>query len=354
MIPTITRRTEPVPRHDDPLAQAALCSVCPKLCRPACPVAAGTGREAVQPWRISDAVVHGVDSGWTVPLAEQVASCTGCLACAQPCLPGTNLPEESRAARATAYAAGAPLPAAVSLRNRVAATGSPRSLSQPGCGSDAAGAVTVVWLGCPSDGTAARDAAHALFAAAREPVRCEAAGECCGAVAADLGLPAGDLAARAAASLSGAGRVVVASPSCARMMREEWPRLGLAAPPVVPAVEWLASVVDTLPLARAEGAVAWHAPCTLTRALGVVTEGPAVLRALGYEVREPAATGADTRCSGAGAAYPLVDREGAAQVAAVRRAELATLDAPVVTACPSAARALDATDLLVLAAGRLA
>jgi Fe-S oxidoreductase len=352
-LPTITRRTEPVPRHDDPLAQASLCSLCPKLCRPACPVAAGTGREAVQPWRISDAVVRGTASGWSLPLAEQVASCTGCLACAQPCLPGTNLPEESRAARAAAAEAGVPLPAAVALRERVAATGTPRTEPHPRNDADAA---TVLWLGCPTDGTDVGPAAVALFMAAGERVRCEADGDCCGAVTHDLGLTAetAALASRAAAGLAGAERVVVASPSCARMMREEWPRLGLPAPPVTTAVEWLASVVSSLPLERAEGAVAWHAPCTLTRALGVVEEGPAVLRALGYDVREPAATGLDTRCSGAGAAYPLVDPDGAAAVAAVRREELDVLDAPAVTACASAARALGATDLLVLAAGRLA
>jgi Fe-S oxidoreductase len=187
-------------------------------------------------------------------------------------------------------------------------------------------------------------------------VRCERDGDCCGAVALDLGLAeeAAALATRASATLAGADRVVVASPSCARMLREEWPRLGLPAPPVVTAVEWLASVVARLPLTPGEGPVTWHAPCTLTRILGVVEEGPAILRALGYDVREPAATGVDTRCSGAGAAYPLVDPAGAEAVAAVRRAELAMLDAPVVTACASAGRALGATDLLVLAAGRLA
>jgi Fe-S oxidoreductase len=354
MIPTITRRTEPVPRHDDPLGQATVCSVCPKLCRPACPVENATGREAVAPWRISDAVVRGAAGGWTVPLAEQVASCTGCLACAQPCLVGTNLPEESRAARAAAAAAGAALPAAVRIRDRIAATGTPRRWSPPSVPGDG----TRLFLGCPSLRSIA-DAALALFAAAGEPVSCDAGEPCCGAVALDLGLApeAGALATRCAATLSGIPRVVVATPSCARMMRDEWPRLGLAAPPVSTAVEWLASVAASLPLSPADEprpAVAWHAPCTLTRALGVVAEPLAVLASLGYDVREPAATGVDTRCSGAGMAYPMVDRGGAEAVASVRRADLAALDAPVVTACPSAATALGATDLLVLAASRLA
>jgi Fe-S oxidoreductase len=355
-VTTITQRAEPVPRHDDPLAQAALCSLCPKLCRPTCPVSAGTGRESVAPWRISDAVVRGGTSGWTLPLAEQVASCTGCGACGEPCLPGTNLPEESRAARAAAASAGVLLPAATALRERVAATGSPRAPGPrppgPGPAADDPGATTVLFAGCPADPAAAL----ALFRAAGEPVRCAAEEACCGAVAFDLGLvpEATALAARAAAQLGDADRVVVATPSCARMMREEWPRLGVTGPPVVTAVEWLASSLDRLAFAPDPSPVAWHAPCTLARGLGVVDEPLAILRAIGADVREPLATGRATRCSGAGAAYPLVDPAGAEAVAAVRRTELAALDAPVVTACASAAKALGATDLLALAASRLA
>ena len=335
-LPTITQSAAPRPSHDDPLAQAALCSVCPKLCRPTCPVQHATGRESAAPWRISDAVVRGVSSGWTVPLAEQVAQCTGCGACGEPCLPGTNLPEESRAARAAAASSGALLPAASALRERIASTGSPRRDRRPPRGSGG----TVLLAGCPASGEV-EGAALALFAAAGEEVRTVDA--CCGAVAEDLGLAPEAATLRAAFDEAvGGADVVAVSPSCAR-------RLGATT-----AVEWLASRLDRLSFAPLDGAVAWHAPCTLARVLGVVEPPLRVLAALGCEVREPLATGTATRCSGAGAAYPLVDRDGAEAVAAVRRAELAALGAPVVTACPSAARALDGTDLLVLAASRLA
>lgn len=343
-LPTITQNAAPRPAHEDALGQAALCSVCPKLCRPTCPVQHGTGRESAAPWRISDAVVRGVAAGWTLPLAEQVAQCTGCGACGEPCLPGTNLPEESRAARAAAASAGALLPAAERLRDRIAATGSPRRAPSPARGAADAG--TVVLAGCPASRDV-EDALLALMDAAGERVR--TAAECCGAVAADLGLEpeARSLAARFAAGTAGADRVVAASPSCARHLRD-------GGVPAVTAVEWLAESLDRLSFIPLDGPVAWHAPCTLTRILDVVDPPLRVLAALGAGVREPAATGVATRCSGAGAAYPLVDPGGAEAVAAVRRAELAALDAPVVTACPSAAAALRGTDLLVLAASRLA
>lgn len=330
MIRTLTSRTEPVPRHDEPLAQASLCSLCPKLCRPTCPVQGATGRESAAPWRISDAVVRGTVAGWTVPLAETVAQCTGCGACGDPCLPGTNLPEESRAARAAAHVAGASLPAAVRIRERIATTGSPRRPSS--FGNDAV-AGTALFLGCPARVTDdVGDAALVLFAAAGEAVSCARDERCCGAVAFDLGLvPEATALANACAP---GERVVVASPSCARFMREEWPRLGVAAPSVTTAPEWLA----TAPLAFAEREpVAWHAPC-LDR-----TPPP-------FAFTEPPAH----RCSGAGAAYPLVSAEGAAAVAGARRDDLDALGGERVTGCPSAARALDATHLLVHAAGRLA
>ena len=337
-LPTITQSGAPRPPHEDPLAQASLCSVCPKLCRPTCPVQHGTGRESAAPWRISDAVVRGVSSGWSVELASQVAQCTGCGACGEPCLPGTNLPEESRAARAAAASAGALLPAAASMRERIAETGSPRRRRSAARGVE--GAATVLLAGCPAPAEV-EDAALALFAAAGEDVRTVDA--CCGAVAEDLGLAPEAASLRAGLDDAvGDASVVAVSPSCAR-------RLGART-----AVEWLAEALPRLAFEGGGGAVAWHAPCTLSRVLGV-TEAPfRVMAALGLEVREPAATGVATRCSGAGAAYPMVDRAGAEAVAAVRRAELAALDAPVVTACPSAAAALGGTELLVLAAGRLA
>ncbi len=203
-----------------------------------------------------------------------------------------------------------------------------------------------------------------LLAAAGEPVRCAAGEACCGAAAADLGLAeeARALAERCSAQLGGAERVVVLSPGCARMMRDEWPRLGLPSPAVVTSVEWLDGALATgrlaLSTAAAEQAVVWHDPCTLARLLGVVDAPRRVLRALGVDVVEPAASGLHTRCSGGGQALPLVDPAAAEAVAAVRRSELDGAGVPVVSACPQAERMLGtptapARDILELAAERL-
>lgn len=364
---TTTRRTEPAPYPDDALGQAAVCSRCPKLCRPSCPVQRATGRESVAPWRISATVRHAIDDGWDAGSAVIAASCTGCGACADACLAGIVLPVESRAARAAARRAGVALPGADDLADRIRATGSP--LPDPGAAESLAAAsdpsaTTALWLGC---GVVDHDlpvgrAALAVAAAAGVPVRCVAGAACCGAAALDRGLDeeARSLATRAADVVGSHDEVVLLSPGCTRMVREEWPRLGLRTPAVTTAPEWADNLLagGHLPVQPRAEAVAWHDPCTLTRGLGVVEPQRRVLAALGVVVHEPRATGRDTRCSGGGAAYPAVDPAGAAAVAVVRAAELTALSAPVATACPEAARALRAAgagvrDILELVADRL-
>ena len=364
---TTTRRAAPAPAPDHPLAQSAVCSRCPKLCRPACPVQRGTGREAVAPWRISATVRDALVSGWEPDSVVVAASCTGCGACADACLAGIVLPAESRAARADARASGVLLPGAAALAERVAVTGSPvpdPARSAAVTADDVPDASVALLFGCAvaDHDQAVGTAALAIARAAGEPVRCLAGDVCCGAVALDLGLAeeADALAAAAAGRLAGVDVLVTLSPGCARMVREEWPRLGQAAPNVATSVEWVDGLLADrrLQVTPAAETVAWHDPCTLTRVLGVVEPQRRVLAALGVDVREPAATGVDTRCSGGGAAYPIVDPVGAAAVAAARVRELGAPAVPVATACPEAARALrtggaEVRDILELVADRL-
>jgi Fe-S oxidoreductase len=364
---TTTKRAAPAPYPEDALGQAAVCSRCPKLCRPTCPVQHATGRESVAPWRISATVWRAVDTGWDAGSAVIAASCTGCGACADACLAGIVLPVESRAARAAARAAGVALPGADDLADRIARTGSP--LPDPAVADALAAAsdptaTTALWLGCAvvDHDQPVAGAAMKIAAASGVPVRCVAAEACCGAAAADRGLAgeARQLATRAAETLADQDEVVLLSPGCARMVREEWPRLGLRTPAVTTAPEWADALLagGRLPVRPRTETVAWHDPCTLVRGLGVAEPQRRVLAALGVVVREPRTTGRDTRCTGGGAAYPVVDPVGAAAVAAARAAELASLGAPVATACPEAARALrsagtDVRDILELVADRL-
>lgn len=77
------------------------CALCPRLCRPACPVASGGQREAAVP-----SVIAGVMLDWTrehadpAMVAEAVTLCTDCGACQAHCYLDRPLPEALRTARA--------------------------------------------------------------------------------------------------------------------------------------------------------------------------------------------------------------------------------------------------------------
>ena len=73
------------------------CALCPRLCRPACPVTVGTGREAATPTAIAGAVLQAERGRWTnSQVAAAVTLCTDCGACEDHCHIGSPLPETLR------------------------------------------------------------------------------------------------------------------------------------------------------------------------------------------------------------------------------------------------------------------
>lgn len=84
-------------RHPD---ATSTCALCPRLCRPSCPVATGTAREAAVP-----AVIAGALREWQAGrlpdavAAEAATLCTDCGACRGHCHLDRPLPEILRAAR---------------------------------------------------------------------------------------------------------------------------------------------------------------------------------------------------------------------------------------------------------------
>src|SRR5438132_13956927 len=93
--------------------ETTLCTYCPKLCRPACPVSTVEGRETVTPWgkmRAMGEVVRGV----APPDASRMApayACTGCMRCLSWCDLNNPVAETLRDGRADAFRLGtAPVP----------------------------------------------------------------------------------------------------------------------------------------------------------------------------------------------------------------------------------------------------
>jgi hypothetical protein len=89
----------------------ARCALCPRLCRSACPVAEGTGREAAVPARLAEVLFRHRRRDVDDALARSaVALCVDCGACEAFCHHGEPLPGALRAARAALGLTPAPTP----------------------------------------------------------------------------------------------------------------------------------------------------------------------------------------------------------------------------------------------------
>ena len=180
---------------------------------------------------------------------------------------------------------------------------------------------------------------------------------CCGLKLVEAGHPEmfAAHAARVRTALVGAERrpgpvhLVLLSPACVRALRERWPAL-----PDGSRVEHVTTYLSQALAARTDlrerpplaGAVTYHDPCELARGLSELTAPRALLASAVEEVREPLRRGTDASCCGASGLMPRTLPAVARAMAEDRRAELEACDAPVVTASPSCAGALGASDVV--------
>jgi Fe-S oxidoreductase len=137
----------------------------------------------------------------------------------------------------------------------------------------------------------------------------------------------------------GLKRLVVACPNCIKMMRDVYPGVGVGlGVEIVHTVEYLAALLNQRRIAvkKGKGSATYHDPCVLVNDLGIVAPPRSILRALGYEIREPVYSKEDTHCcgglSGARVGFTgLVDK-----VKSMRTRELKQTTADVyVSACPT-------------------
>jgi ferredoxin len=142
----------------DVMADLGTCALCPRLCRPACPVAMGSAREASVPSVIASALRAWSRGELPAEVAREAATlCVDCGACTDHCYLHQPLPEAIRAARSELGVVVVP---------------------------EALGAVEGEggWCAISAD---ARDLAGALAAALGAPVRSLRTGDRLGALAVD-------------------------------------------------------------------------------------------------------------------------------------------------------------------------
>ena len=130
---------------------------------------------------------------------------------------------------------------------------------------------------------------------------------CCGEPARRLGNEAlfQELSGKLVTSLErcGARTVVTCCPHCAVMLDGEYrdlPAFAALGARVMHHTEFIAGMLDQLPLLPDGGAVAYHDPCNLARGRGITMDPRRILEACGSRLREPAERGRATLCCGAG------------------------------------------------------
>lgn len=343
--PVYSRRMK-LPLLEARAPETTLCTFCPKLCRPACPVSTVEGRETVTPWgkmRAMGEISRGVAPPDTAHVAPAYA-CTGCMACFELCELGNPVAETLREGRAEAFRLEvAPKEARAFVRDFVrrekaladAAAGLPRSEGRvallPGCTAVVFEQKTLPAL---AEGVAQIAGPCVLVAEA-----------CCGLPLLEAGDRRGfeSRAQAMAARLASFERVVVSDAGCAHAMREIYPTFDLTLPPVEHLAQTAAGALDEIPpLIDPPRAVAYHDSCRLGRGLGIFDEPRALLdRLLGRPPLELPMNRRHAPCSGAGALLPRTRPTTASAIAA----ELGSLAAEVgaslvVTSCVSSRRQL--------------
>ncbi len=350
----------PLPLLDARAAETRLCTYCPKLCRPACPVSTVEGRETVTPWGKMRAM--GELTRDVVPAGDEPASaaaayaCTGCGGCATLCLLDNPVADTLREGRADAFAAGL-APAAA---RRVVERFPERMERLEAIAADldvadvARGDGTTAYLpGCTAVRFDAADVADTARAVARLSPSggCTVVADtCCGSPLLEAGDREGFLrhARRFATDLGGFETIVTADAGCAHTLRVLYERLNVAAPRwqrVEHVAELAARNAHLLKRDDAAGEVIVHDACKLGRGVGVYDAPRAALRAItGRAPTELPRHHEEGACSGGGGQLPATMPETAQGIAR----ELADLvreaaggrEATVITSCATSRRAL--------------
>lgn len=346
---------------DHPESEAtATCTFCPKLCRPACPVAEVERRETVTPQALMSAI-HLQSQGMSAlagEAAEVLYHCLECRRCQQHCQEHIDVPKAIAAARFEAWDRGDAPPRAKRSAAKFRTHGNPfgRDL-RPAAraavpeGRTSSAAEVVVFPDCATVAHHPEQLAatlKVLDAASIEAAVYVSDVSCCGAPL----YHAGDLdafsthARKVHKALKGKTKIIVPSPGCAHLLRDVYPELGLKwSGEIQHPVEALAGRIERLDLHPPADAppTVYQDPCHLARSLGQV-EAPRELlaAATGQRPREPFYSGARATCCGGGGGMPEILPEIAAQVAAVAVTNLAPRKGEtVVTACSGCRRRLE-------------
>lgn len=327
------------------LEQIANCAMCANMCKHSCPTYLATGSETLTPQKKARLVLYErkeliEDEQGFFDVAFQ---CAMCGACKQHCIyDDYDLRTFVQQARSKAFKQDM-LPEETRKRVETFATfGNPkgeRQLLEEGTGD------TGYLVSCSAySDTKVLEATKAIISASKEPVRQFGGADiCCGGPL----YYAGDMEGFEKAARKMKERIedmklrklIVDCPTCVKMMTEVYKETGVDLDvKIVHTVDFLDSLLKEgkLKLGRATGSVTYHDPCILANDMGITAAPREIIRALGYEMREPVYSGNDTHCCGGVRGGKIGDGRVSDKVSSMRIGELKETAADVyVTACPT-------------------
>ncbi len=337
-----------LPIHPSHRSATTACVYCPKLCRPACPVANVTGNDAESAWGLMNAIDRADSSG--IEGLKDAYACSGCMGCESHCEIGIPVTKTVRAARAAVFDAQQLPPNAesfsgdlgrreVKLRTAALELHTFKSrVEHPGQLADE----VVLFPGCSTVVTEPSRVERMRVLLERKlgtTVRVFA-NECCGLPLLELGDEHGFArqSQRISEQLTGVKLVVTLDPGCAHASKM------LSATPVsMKTMVELAQENDWISANVLSGELqnySWHDPCRMGRGLSLYEPPRAALKHLtGRAALELAARESDALCSGGGGLLPVTHPETADRMSQEmkQRMRLAGTE-QLVTGCPTARR----------------
>jgi Fe-S oxidoreductase len=333
----------------------ARCAMCADMCKYSCPTYLGTGRETLSPQKMARLIVYqekGLleDEKDFLDLMYQSAMCG---ACSKHCIyDDYDLRKFIHKTRAKAFDSGV-IPNDVKKRvETFRKFGNPdgeRELIDKGTGD------TGYFISCSSyKDEDLLKATEKMLSKSGLAVRRFGGGDlCCGAplyYAGDTkGFRQASLKMKSEIERRRLRRIVVDCPTCIKTMTEIYREVGVELEvEIMHTVQYIKELLEQgkLRSKKEKRTVTFHDPCILSYDLAMSTIPREIIRALGFDLKEPVYAQEHTHCCGGAYGAKIGDRRLKDAVTSNRLNELRQSDADIyVTACPTCKSVLSEIDM---------
>jgi Fe-S oxidoreductase len=323
----------------------ARCAMCADMCKYSCPTYLATGRETLSPQKMARLIMYNEkgfleDEKDFLDLMFQSAMCG---ACRKHCIyDDYDLRRFIHEARIKAFGSGV---ITEDVRKRVQAFkkfGNPngeRELIDKGAGD------TGYFISCSSyKDEDLLKATEKMMSKSGLAIRRFGGGDiCCGAplyYAGDMkGFKQASLKMKAEIETKQVRRIVVDCPTCIKMMTEMYREVGAElAVEIMHSTQFIESLLSQgrLGFKKEKRTVTFHDPCILSYDLAMSSIPREIIKALGFNLKEPVYSGEHTHCCGGTYGAKIGDHRLKDAVTSMRLNELRNTVADIyVTACPT-------------------